>query len=94
MTIRRRKTPLADMPWGDAFYEAVDTSIYKAVDQAITPLEDRLSRQIEQAFERLERQVAAPPQAPATSAQDTLGSPPPKRPRESGVDADAFERLQ
>lgn len=71
---QEEEDPLADMPWGDAFYEAVDTSIYKDVDLAISPLENRLSRQIEHAFEHLELRVA-PALAPSMPPQDTLASP-------------------
>lgn len=45
---------LAEMPWGEAFYDAVDSLIYQAVGQAISSVEDRLSHQINDALSHLE----------------------------------------
>lgn len=89
--------PMADLPWDEDFYDAVDASIYWAVEEAMNPLEERLSRQIAQAFANFTPQTVAPAPSNAQGsapAPQVPVEPPAKRTREAGVDLDAFDRLR
>lgn len=70
--------PLTSLQWDEDFYNAVDDSIYKVVEEAMARLEDHLSRRIEQACEKLARASQALP-APLSCDSKPLLTPSPRR---------------
>lgn len=73
--------PLSGLPWDDEFYDAVDASIHRAVAEAMSPLEERLSRQIAQACDRLAGSIpAASPTMPSVTSLPDSQPPPANRP--------------
>lgn len=86
---------LSSLQWNENFYEAVDDSIYRAVGEAMAPLEERLTTKIDQAMAHLASlQVATPPPA-SMNFPETASSPPSaKRLRDSGMDTPAFDRVK
>lgn len=73
------EAPLQALQWDDDFYNKVDDSIFKAVEQAMGPLEDRLARRIDQASERMARVAPAPSADPTCGGSSADLQPPPAK---------------
>lgn len=69
---------LAYLQWDEQFYDAVDNSIYKAVSEVMTPMEQRLAERIDQACSRLMQPAPAiqTPPLPKPLDQGSTGSSP------------------
>lgn len=85
--------PQGALPFDDDFYEAVDASIFRCVNEVVTPMEQRLTDRIVAECAKLAQAHSAGPAVPTVSPSE----PPPKKPcveEAQGVDKDAFERLR
>lgn len=83
-------------PLSDEFCDAVDSSILKAVSDAVAPLEKKLDDLAKRLQPLSEREDVAGPSGPLPpqSSSASLPEKPRKRPRSDGVDSNALEKLR